>query len=476
MVMQARGYRFDFTRGIFVYSGTVSIKSNPQNATIEIDGQPAKASLSRINRFANVTGLIPGNYDVKVISDGFKPWSKKTEVHSGIASEFWNVLLIKNSYDRTAYNIPGTSQFFISPKNKSIAIAKPADFGTEIDIVDIGNKTTGQKFNFAEGSFSNEELKENIEWSPQENFLSIPLKFTRAKKPVLVKGRLTKPEEENYYQYMVANLDDGTSFKLNDFLDKETISHVRWDPKEKNFLFFLSDNSLYRTNLLEKGNVTLIAENISAYDLSGSQIYYVQLPNNLVFKTSLDGQTERIQLTSGFPLADKTIDKMIVYDDDRIAFLDQDKELVIFNYGEHADYFKKIGEAIEDVQFSNDGKKLLYWTANEISVYFLRDWNVQPNRAEDEINTITRYSENIRNVQWFKDYENVIFSLGDKIKIIELDSRDHRNCNEITNINLANSLITYNDSLEYLFFTDKNGDASELYSIVFPEPTNILGF
>ena len=198
----------------------------------------------------------------------------------------------------------------------------------------------------------------------------------------------------------------------------------------------------------------------------------------MVFKSSLDGKSDKYQITDSFPEANSSlIDKLIIYDESRIAFLNSDKKLFIYNKGEHGDYFRKLGDDIEGMQFSNDGKKILYWTKNDISVYFSRDWNVQPIRSENEIQNITRYSDDLKNVQWLKDYEHIIFSAKEQIKIIELDSRDHRNTMDLPRLNISNSSIIYNNSLEKLFFIDKEQNSENmLYSIVFPEKTSILGF
>ena len=256
------------------------------------------------------------------------------------------------------------------------------------------------------------------------------------------------------------------------------MKNVRWDPKDKTYLYFLEGNSLFRANIQNKQDITLIAENVSSFDLSKTGIYYTQSPNELLFKANFDGTGNRVQITYNFP-GDNILPtaRLIVYDDLRIAFINTKNELFIYNRAELDTYFKKIGENINGIQFSNDGKKLLFWTDNEISTYFLRQWNTQPIRAEDETQNITRYSEKISNIQWFKDYEHVIFNVGNYVKIIELDARDHRNCMDILKADSISPILVYNNSLENLFFIDTtNGSNPTIKSIIFPEPTTLFGF
>lgn len=230
-----------------------------------------------------------------------------------------------------------------------------------------------------------------------------------------------------------------------------------------------------RANISDASSMVKIADDVSAYDLSGSNIYYVQGSNNLVFRTSTDGQQEKEQITSEFPEEGKNISKIIIYDETRIGLISKDKNFYVYNKGEHNSYFRKIGENVEGMYFSDDGKKLLFWTDYEISVYFLRDWQVQPIRSENDLTNITRYSEPIKNVQWFKDYEHVIFSTGRWTKIIELDPRDHRNCMDLINTTLETPFIRYSNYFEKLYFTDTKDGNGILESIIFPEPTPILG-
>lgn len=485
IIMNARGYRFDFRRGVFVHSGSIMLKTNPQDFNAYINGElETSKKINRVNSSYTLTGFIPGNYEIAVGADGFQTWTKKTELHSGLASEFWNVLLVRKDYTRAAFETKGLDNFFISPKDKNVALVKNTDAGVEMQILNIGAKTIEHSFSFPASIFDEKAREENVEWSPDEDYLSVPVRQTAPVPdatenstaqtkivPDIGEGQLIEK-----YSYFIANPADNNSFNLNLFLEKEDIRDVRWDPRDKNFLFFLNENRLYRADIADKNNLKLIADNVSAFNLSKTAIYYTQSPNELVFKTSLDGTGSPAQLTSNFP--DTPVSptkKLVVYDDDRMAFLNLDHEFFIYNRGEHENYFRKLGDNIQSFQFSDDGKKLLFASNNEILTYFLRDWNVQPERTENEIQSITRYSETIKNIQWFKDYEHVIFSAGPYVKIIELDSRDHRNCMDILKTEDNEPKLTYNHSSERLFFVDKNSDASDLYNIIFPEPGAFLG-
>lgn len=465
IILHSQGYRFDWNRGIFVHSGTITIKSNPQSIEVSLNNDlSASRQLDRINNSYNLSGLLPGDYAIKIFADGFQPWTKKIDVHSGVSSEFWNVLLVRNDYKKTVHeDTQGINNFYLSPQNKYIAYTKDIANGLGVSLFNISDQSTEQSFSFSGWKILDKSQLENIEWSPDENYLSIPVESL---------------DEPKIYNYFIIDLDNLTTISLNDLLKLKTdaLEKVRWDPQEKNSLFFQEGTEVFRADITEKENNTLlVAEDVSAFDLTKNNIYYVKQPNNLVFKAGLDGQSVN-QITSSFPDPSAFLDRLIIYDDNRIAFIDKNKNLFIYNQGDRDRYFKKLGSEVEGMQFSDDGKKLLFWNSHEISVYFVRDWDVQPIRKEDELTNITRYGDSIDNIQWYKDYEHVIFNSGRYTKITELDPRDHRNSADMFNTTLESSFIRYNKSLEILYFTEKNDAGSTvLESIVFPESVPILG-
>lgn len=101
LVLYSTGYRFDWKKGIFVHSGTITFKSNPQNIRTTLNGVNKESNrINRINRSFNLTGLLPGNYDLEISAPEFNSWSKKVYVHSGLATEFWNIILTRKNYKK----------------------------------------------------------------------------------------------------------------------------------------------------------------------------------------------------------------------------------------------------------------------------------------------------------------------------------------------------------------------------------------
>lgn len=436
----------------------MSLKPIPQQINVFLNGQPAKkGNLNLMNGSYHIDGIQPGEYQLAIKADGYKDWSKKIHVTSGLATEFWNIVLVKNDYPRADYNAAGINKYFLDPKDNLAALAETANNNEFlVNVVDLGSGEIKNVFSSLDYSFYNDE-KENIEWS--------------ANKKIII------PVEKNGVKfYFIVDTETNEAINLKDIASDTAWHDVRWDPVKKDFLYYVSDNHLFRTNLNNLEDKKEISSDITSYDFAGENVYYLSHSNNMVYRANPnDSVMNPTQITTSAP-GENDDYKIIVYDDNRIAFLGN-ANLYIYNKGSRDTYFEKIFGSPMGAQFSNDGKKLLFWNNSEISVYFTRDWDVQPWRQENDQHDITRFSQKINNVQWAKDYEHIIFNVDQKIKMIEIDNRYELSPVDITNLNSDETVMSSDFSRNKIFFIDRNGNNnSQLYSIDFPEKSTFLGF
>jgi len=460
VIFYTLGYRFNFKRGIFIYTGAITVKSLPSKVNIFIDDEPiSNKRINYLNNSYHINGVKPRSHLLEIKAPGYNTWFKKAAVHSGVSTEFWNVLLTKEKYSPEKYFTHKIEKFYISPKGKKIAYVQNEQKTGEflVKILDIETGILENIFSSKECKFSTNRT-ENIEWSPQAHKIIIPA------------------QEESGKCYFIIDIENKQAVNFKDIVSEKEIRNVRWDPSSKDFLFYVAEGCLHRLNLNDPEENNILAQNISGYDLSSSDIFYLQSDNGIIYKADLkNGKSEKQITTSPISGAESSDFRVIAYDEKRIAVISGDKKLYIYNDGEKEKYFNQPAGEILSVQFSDDGKKLLYWTDKEIFVYFTRDWDVQPARMENETKLITRFSCDIRNIQWSKKYEHIIFSAENVIKIIELDRRDHRNTMDIIKINSDNSQVIANFSENKLYFTDINESFSDLYSIEFPDKNGFLG-
>jgi hypothetical protein len=441
------------------------VKSNPRQANVSLDKEPvSQKKISFINNSYHIDGIRPGEYLLEITSPGYRSWSKKISVHSGVSTEFWNVLLAKEEYPKTSFFVSPTGKFFPSSKFDHIAYSEKRGEELAINILKIADATIENVFSSAEYNFT-DNPRENIEWSPRSDAVIVPL----------------IRQSDGSEHYLLIDIKSKAAINLKDLAQTEDISQIRWDPLKRNIVFYLSDLNLYRLDIEHPEDKKLIAQNIASYDFSSNGVYYFQLPSGIIYETEREGSGLPEQITTSSPTdMSDPLYKVIAYDKKRIALVNYDLgKLFLWNEGEKSEYFRELSDDVTGIQFSDDGKKLLFWNDREILVYFTRNWDVQPTRLENETQSIVRFSQELGNVQWAKDYEHVIFSVGKSIKISELDHRDYRNIMDIAPLVSNEVNIVCDSSSDKLYFTDKNnGEDSnfDLFSLDFPEKEGILGF
>lgn len=454
VIFRSLGYRFNTQRGIFIYTGSISIESNPLEVEVYIDGEAKSKNLNRMNNSYHIEGIKPGEHLIEVKAPGFNTWSKKITVSSGVSTEFWNVLLTRDDYQKENYPSQGAEKFFFDPGKKLIAYTQSGAEGLSVSVLDLNSNESLQVFSSQEYRFTDDK-KENIEWSPQSKKILVPA---------------MKDEKKHY---LLVDIKTKEATDLEEFSKEDDMEKARWDQDSKDFIFYLSQGNLHHLDTANPENNKVIAENVASYDISSGYVYYFLLSNGIIYRTNYNDTSEPEQITKSAP--DKMGDpryQITVYDQDRIALLNRSGELYIHNTGEKEEYFKNLSSGISEIQFSNDGKKMLYYDDYEISVYFMRDWEVQPWRNENEQKEIIRFSEKIDNVQWSKDYEHVVFNVGNRIKIAEIDNRSQSNISDVLTLNSFAAEIASDTGEDKLYFTDDN----TLHSINFPEEIGLLGF
>jgi hypothetical protein len=464
------GFRFNTERGIFIYTGSLSLKTNIETVAITIDGVPIpKKKLGILNNSIQIAGLNPGEHFIEVSAPGYRPWSKKIVIQSGLATEFWNIFLTEEQYEQTS--IPATEQvikMFPAP-NGLFATVKQTGDRYSVDVLDIGGNKNIEVFATNDAVFV-PSLETNIEWSPESHKLIIPL--VKNDTPV----------------YAIIDIETKEVVFLNEAVGiSSPLRSPRWDATTENFLFFTSDDALYRYDTSTRNRyehiapVELVAPSVAAYDLSGDRLYFLQSTDGIVYEINGHGDRDTPQPVTTLPIIidHQSPYSLIVYDETRLAIIEENTgTLSVFNKKAPSP-LRALGSGIKSLQYSDDGKKLLFFTDTEISVYFNQDWEAQPARAQDSIIQVGRFSAPIQNVQWAEDYEHVIFSLGTSVKLIELDNRDRRGISDLLVLESDPLQLLSRFGTDTLYVINKSPtDAllgNTVFSITLPQFTTLFG-
>jgi hypothetical protein len=89
LILFARGFRFNPDEGVVEPTGILVGKSEPDGANIYVNEELEGATNSNIN-------LSPGEYDVKIIKDGYHPWKKRITIKKELVSDAGGALFFTN--------------------------------------------------------------------------------------------------------------------------------------------------------------------------------------------------------------------------------------------------------------------------------------------------------------------------------------------------------------------------------------------
>jgi len=177
----------------------------------------------------------------------------------------------------------------------------------------------------------------------------------------------------------VTRLDQVILFKEK--ISFEKLADKTQSPFAKQEQFFIKNNNLYQNN---NDKSVLITKNIIAFDVYQNNIYWVG-KDNLLYKSDFSG-TNKTQV------------------------------------------FESFYSPVKNIKISPDGQKILFYNDNEILYSYL-------NSKNSEKIFLNRFSEKIGDCFWLND-DYLIFNLGEKIVISEIDNRDNLNM-----VNLSQTLL-----------------------------------
>lgn len=453
------GYRFNFERGIFVYTGSITIKVIPDTVDIRIDGKLIPQGRQNIlNQSIHLSGIDPGEHLLKIEASGYQSWEKKVSVGSGVSTEFWNIILPKDSFQPSTLLSGSFLRMFPSPSEKFLALFGESGDETTLAVFEKSTGLSKQIFSTKEFRFD-QSSTENLEWSSDEKTVLFSLKNDKGK------------------HYFLINRETLATEDISSLTGFPNIHHLRWDPKEAHSILFLSEDSLFSFDTRSLGKKpTILGEGIAAYDPSASVLFYLERESGIIYQSDYGEKLSPDPLTPPIkiPFTDPTL---VAYDKDRIALFEKDGQGILFNQRKMGagSSILSLGRGIRSLQFSNDGKKLLFATENEISVIFTREWDMQPSRSEGDIFQIVRLSKPVASVQWTKDYEHILFTAEGMIQLAELDHRDHRNIATLGNdLNPLQVLSDFQNN-EILILGRESDAKTTLYSLIFPRPLNFFG-
>lgn len=433
-IFYSLGWRIDWQAKKIVQSGAFYFKVSPKSAEIYIDGKLVKKTDFLFGSFF-LDKLLPGKRKIEIKKQGFFFWEKELEIKAKEVCEAKNISLI---LENPQFQILSKEidDFFFSPDHKKIILKEKDKDGWSLKLFEIDKGLKSSLINKKDIS------KESVDL--------ISLEFSLDSKRILMKLGL----KENQRYYLLETDKNPSVLTALDFLESN-VEKLYFHPKNSQKLLALAQPvGLVEIDLKEKKISPVLKENISACFISDNDIYYIN-KTGFIFKTDFSfSPGEKLNI---IPFSIKQETPYEINVSKKSVFLKENE--TIFELNEKSKSFQKIFEPIKFSVFSPDSKKLAYSNDYEIWIIFLEKEDGQPKRKINEKLFLTRFSEKIGGVFWYNNHY-LIFNVGDKIKIAEIDDRDKINIAQIAEFKAPEIFWNQNDKKLY-FLSENNFYSSE---------------
>lgn len=321
-VLLAKGYVFSPTQNRIIGTGIISITSQPDSASVFIDGHLTTATN------ATISSLPPKKYNIRIVKEGLIPWEKEIEVKAGLVSELKVVLFpaIPSVYPLT---VIGVKKPVLSLDGSKLAYIVPS--GKKSGVW-VWTMFKNQPIAFVRSSQPHQVAQSNN----SINFADAKLQFSSDSKLLLAttgsndyqldadvfnsEPKDVTPTVESLVKTWSDDIAEKEKIRLNTISDlniRKTASSsagLKWSPDESKFIFGSSVYDLENTstNTLPKANfyswlpdsrhIILVEEGkISIVDVDGTNkavIFAGKFEDNFVFPWP---DSSRLVIISSFP-------------------------------------------------------------------------------------------------------------------------------------------------------------------------------
>lgn len=124
VILYAQGYKYSFSEAKFFRTGSIFVKAN-EDAKVYVDDKFLN-STSFFGNSYTISGLLPGQYTVRLQKDDYGFWQKKVSVEEGLVSDYSKILLLPKSGEaKESLKIEIKDLFYPTPKPTPTPSVKP---------------------------------------------------------------------------------------------------------------------------------------------------------------------------------------------------------------------------------------------------------------------------------------------------------------------------------------------------------------
>lgn len=381
VMLYAAGYKFNSENRSIQKTGMLDIETSPKGALIHIDGKlQEKISLAALVRKpeaittpAKIKNLLPGEYLLKISSEGYWDWERKVNIYPGQALNFEDIALVRKEMPM-AVTGSGLAEALLSPgHNKYLFNIEGGQ-----QIFDIENEST---------TTLNNKPGEVLAWSEGAD-------------KAIIGSR-------------VYSLSNGSSAGLPVGIPDNSL-HLKFDQNDNSVLYYISGRSIYRIGLNGKSAEKIVDNASDDFIARGDEIMYISRTDNKVYlnfySLALDNNSRKIEL----PFSQKY--EFIESRKNLISLMDRERmALYIIDKNSFSPIILSLND-VSKVDWINDNS-FLY--SNDFEI-----WGVDLNNRSKWL--FTRLSQPITEALWHPDGKFIIFTSENTLNILDIDGPEKK--------------------------------------------------
>lgn len=419
LLMYTTGYRYNFKKAQVQRTGALVVETEPKAATISLNGKNINdKSPARLNN------VLPDEYIIDVVKDGYYPWSKKLNIKPQETTFVEDIILFAKSTPEkiSEHEI---KEIFFSP-NHDFAIFTTENFKQDyLYLLNLNNQREKLLYN-------NNKLFDinNVIWAEDDSKVFFQL------------DGQSQIATTTFPQRQIELNQDTKDFPIK-------ATNFQWNTNNSNLLYSQVNNRVYSTNLLTLRTELLFtlpsAETLIDYLAFEDSIYLIEVLNKkpVLTKTNIKNETNHNNKSIELEHTNYKFDKIY---NNKIAFIEEPNN-VFYLINQDLDRILFTKENVQNINLHDQNNLLLLQTDQELSYI-----DIDENELTSK--NITRYSSGLAHATWHHDSDNYIFLQQDnKLLILEKDSRDKHHIIDL-NIENVDSFRINSDDDEIIFLKD----------------------
>ncbi|MGB0757134.1 MAG: PEGA domain-containing protein [Patescibacteria group bacterium] len=408
LVLYTAGFRFDFYRNAIRSTGSLFIKTLPQDASVYINN-----NLVDTNTPLRLNHLTPNVYTVRIEKEGYHTWKKDLAVSDKKTTFAENIILWKTQPEGTElldasvdfFSFDHDERYIIYIEEKTL---KAYHLASEIEVTLLQTIETDTV---------------NIKWSEHGSDALITIGSTTW-------------------------LFDHDTLELTNLSNNISGDDIRFHPTQNQLLTFNNQRGIYTYSLVTGKTESLLMRPVLDYSIVEEDVYYITGPDPTILtrkQRDIDEEPPSFVLPE---ISTLSLERII----DHRAYVYDENERTLYILHLQPESFNQQSHILQDVdqwEFTKDGTKLLLFNEWEVSFITLDDMKTK---------VITRVSTPLEHVYWHADDNYIITVAEAAVTAIELDTRDIQNKHALWQ-NTEVIQATLSTDGEHIYLTTKEGDA-----------------